>query len=316
LVRESELGFFFVGIVLFVVFSLLSHGTFDSLQNWGGIESSVAELGIVTIGVALLMIAGEFDLSVGANFAFAALVMAMMIHDGYSSIEALAVALGIGAGIGLVNGVVTVFLRIPSFIATLGTFFVWTGVTLVVTSGETVTILPPAPRLLAVLGGTVGDQMRSELFWWLGIALVVGLVLHRTVTGNWLFAIGGRVLAAREAGVPVARTRILAFVICGVLAAFAGAVQLGHLDSMSASFGSSYQLEAIAAAVIGGCALTGGRGSILGAAVGTVILEMLDSGLILSGVSPYWYEAVVGAILILAVAMHNRIGTLAHGPES
>jgi simple sugar transport system permease protein len=313
--RQRELGIIAVGVVLFVVFSVASHGTFDSFQTWGGIASNAAELGIVAVGVGFLMISGEFDLSVGANFAFSALAMAIMIHDGYPPVEALLVDLGIGLGIGLLNGLITVLLNIPSFIATLGTFFLWSAVTLIVTSGETVTILPPTPSLLNVLGGLMGDQIRYEVLWWLGIAIVVGLVLQRTVTGNWIYAIGGRRLAAREAGVAVARTRILAFMLCGMLAAFAGAVQLGHLGSMAAGFGSTYQLEAIAASVVGGCALTGGRGSILGVVVGTIILQMLDSGLILSGVSPYWYEAVVGIIIILAVAMHARIGSLAHGAE-
>jgi simple sugar transport system permease protein len=316
LLRQREAGIVLVGIVLFIIFSVLSHGTFDSLQNWGAITSAAAELGIVTVGVALLMISGEFDLSVGANFSFAALVMAIMIQDHYSTILALLAALGIGVGIGLVNGVVTVFLDIPSFITTLGTFFLWTGVTLIVTGGETVTILPPTPLMLNVLGNPVVNQFRAELFWWLGLAAIIGVVLHRTITGNWFFAVGGKRSAAVEAGVPVTRTRILAFVICGLFAAFAGAVQLGHLDSMSASFGTTYQLEAIAAAVVGGCALMGGRGSMLGAVVGTLILEMLDSGLILSGVSPYWYEAVVGIILILAVAMHTRVGRLTRGAEA
>ena len=315
LIRQREAGIVGVGALLFIIFSVLSHGDFDSLENWGGISSGAAELGLVTVGVSLLMICGEFDLSVGANFSFAALVMATMIQDHYPALEALLVDLAIGAGIGLLNGLVTVFLNIPSFITTLGTFFLWTGVTLIVTGGETVTILPPAPLMLSVLGGTLTGQIRTEVLWWLGIAAVAGLVLHRTVTGNWFYAVGGKRSAAVEAGVPVTRTRILAFMICGVLAAFAGAVQLGHLGSMSASFGTTYQLEAIAAAVVGGTALMGGRGSMLGAVVGTVILEMLDSGLILSGVSPYWYESVVGVIVILAVAMYTGLGRLTRGGE-
>ena len=314
LLRQRELGIALVAIILFVLFSLLSHGTFDSVQNWAAIGSATAELGIVTVGVSLLMVSGEFDLSVGANFAFAALVMALMIHDGYPPLEALGADIGIGIGVGLLNGLVTVMLDIPSFITTLGTFFLWSGVTLLVTGGQTVTILNP-PGVLTALGGSVSGQIRAEIFWWLGAGLVIGLLLHRTVTGNWLFAVGGKRFAARETGVPVVRTRVIAFVICGVLAAFAGAVQLGHLDSMSASFGSTYQLEAIAASVVGGCALTGGRGSILGAMIGTVVLQMLDNGLILSGVSPYWYESVVGVIVIAAVALHVRIGRLTRGAE-
>lgn len=315
LFRQRELGIIMVGIVLFVVFSIASHGEFDSFGTWGAIGSNAAELGIVAVGVGFLMVSGEFDLSVGANFAFSALAMAIMMHDGYPAYQALLVDLGIGLGIGLLNGLVTVLLNIPSFIATLGTFFLWSAVTLIVTSGETVTILPPTPTLLNVLGGVMARTIRYEVLWWLGIALIVGVVLQGTVMGNWIYAIGGKRLAAREAGVAVARTRILAFVLCGMLAAFAGAVQLGHLGSMSPGFGATYQLEAIAASVVGGCALTGGRGSILGVVVGTIILQMLDSGLILSGVSPYWYEAVVGVIIILAVTMHSRIGTLAHGAE-
>jgi len=315
ILRQRELGIIAVGVILFIVFSIASGGTFDSFQTWGGIGSSAAELGIVAVGVGFLMISGEFDLSVGANFAFAALVMAIMIHDGYPPIYGLLADLGIGIGIGLLNGIVTVFLNIPSFIATLGTYFLWSAVVLIVTAGTTVTILPPTPTLLNVFGGIMGDQLRWEIVWWLGIALVFGILLHRTVTGNWIFAIGGKRMAAREAGVAVGRTRILAFVLCGLLAAFAGAVQLGHLDSMSAGYGTSYQLEAIAASVVGGCALTGGRGSILGVVVGTIILQMLASGLILSGVSPYWYQAVVGIIIIVAVAMHARVGSLVHGAE-
>ena len=315
LLRQREAGIVLVGVILFIVFSILSHGNFDSLENWGGIGSDAAELGLVTVGVSLLMICGEFDLSVGANFSFAALVMAIMIQDHYPPLEALLVDLAIGAGIGLLNGLVTVFLDIPSFITTLGTFFLWTAVTLIVTGGVTVTILPPSPTLLKVLGGSLSGQIRTEVLWWLGVAAVAGIMLHRTVTGNWIYAVGGKRSAAIEAGVPVTRTRIVAFTICGILAAFAGAVQLGHLGSMSASFGTTYQLEAIAAAVVGGCALMGGRGSMLGAVVGTIILEMLDSGLILSGVSPYWYEAVVGIILILAVAMHTRLGRLTRGGD-
>jgi simple sugar transport system permease protein len=316
LLRQREAGIVVVGVALFAIFSVLSSGSFDSVQTWGGISSTASELGIVTVGVTLLMICGEFDLSVGANFSFAALVMAMMLQDHHNTLLALLTDLAIGAGIGLLNGVVTVFLAIPSFITTLGTFFLWTGITLIVTGGETVTILPPAPSVLNVLGGQLSGQVRVEVLWWLGLALLVGVVLQRTVIGNWFYAVGGKRTAAVEAGVPVRRTRIVAFVICGVFAGFAGAVQLGHLGSMSASFGTTYQLEAIAAAVVGGTALAGGRGSMLGAVVGTVMLEMLDSGLILSGVSPYWYEAVIGAILILAVAMHTRIGQIVRGAEA
>lgn len=306
LVRQREFGIVIAAIVLFLAFSLFSHGRFLSTHNWATILMSSSELGVVAVGVGFLMVTGEFDLSVGVNFAFSAMVMAKMLEQGSNSLLALCLALALGALIGLVNGAITVYLKIPSFVTTLGTWLFWSGILLVVSGGATITIQNP-PLVMRLLGTPIAREFNSEILWWIAIAIGAGLLLHRSVFGNWAYAVGGKRLAARESGVPVVRTRMLAFVLTGVLAAFAGALQLSHLGSMSASYGSSYQLEAIAAAVVGGCALTGGRGSIFGVVTGTVILEMLSSGLILSGVSTYWYESAVGMIVILAVAMHTRI---------
>jgi simple sugar transport system permease protein len=310
--RQRESGIILAGIIIFVIFSVTSGGQFDTASTWGTIVGSAAELGIVTVGVAMLMVGGDFDLSVGANFAFSALVMAIMIQHGYPAAAGLVVAAAIGAGIGLLNAFATLYFDIPSFVATLGTWLLWSGITLVVAGGATITVFSSSP-VLRVLGGPLFGQFSFEGVWWLVLAIVVGVVLHRTVFGNWVFAVGGRRQAAYEAGVRVARTRTLNFVACGLLAALAGAVTLGHLSSMAESYGTYYQLYAIAAAVVGGCALYGGRGSIFGAVIGSVILSMLDTGLILSGVSTYWYQAVVGIIVVLAVAMHTRVGRLIRG---
>ncbi len=310
--RHRESGIILAALLLLVLFSITSGGTFLGASNWGTIADSSAELGIVTVGVAMLMIGGDFDLSVGANFAFSALVMAKMINAGDPVIAGLVVALAIGAGIGLLNGLITIFLDIPSFVATLGTWLLWGGVTLVIAGGATVTVFTHS-AILDVMGGTLVGSLHWEAVWWIVVAIVIGVVLHRTVLGNWVFAVGGRRVAASQSGVPVVRTRMINFVVCGTLAALAGAVTFAHLQSMAESYGNYYQLYAIAAAVVGGCALYGGRGSILGAVVGALILSMLDSGLILSGVSTYWYQAVIGVIVILAVAMHTRLGQLARG---
>ncbi|MGH9066871.1 MAG: ABC transporter permease [Acidimicrobiales bacterium] len=312
LLRQRESGIILAGIIIFVIFALASGGKFVTLGNWASIAGSAAELGIVTVGVAMLMVGGDFDLSVGSNFAFSAMVMAIMIQDGYPVLAGLVVAAAIGAGIGLLNAFVTIYFDIPSFVATLGTWLLWSGVTLIVAGGATITVFTKS-TVLSVLGGPLTGQFSWEAVWWLFIALVVGVVLHRTVLGNWIFGVGGRKQAAYEAGVRVTRTRTINFMICGLLAALAGAVTLGHLNSMAESYGTFYQLYAIAAAVVGGCALYGGKGSIFGAVIGSVILSMLDSGLILSGVSTYWYQAVVGIIVVLAVAMHNRVGRLVRG---
>jgi simple sugar transport system permease protein len=314
LVRTREIGIAVAGFLLFVLFTIFSHGQFLSLRNWTVIATSAAELGIVSVGVALLMIGGDFDLSVGANFGFSGVIMALMIAHGYPGVLALLACLAIGAGIGLVNGLVTIVFSIPSFITTLGTWLLFTGINLIIQGGETISILKYS-NVLHILGGSLYGDFTWGAVWWLFTALIIGILLHRTAFGNWVFAIGGNKMAAREAGVPVTYARIMNFVICGITASLAGAITLGNLQSMQVGYGSTYQLESIAASVVGGCALTGGVGSILGAVIGTVILSMLDSGLLLSGASPYWYEALVGVIVILAVAMHTKIGHFGRGRE-
>lgn len=312
LLRSRESSIIAAALVLVILFAITSGGKFLASGTWGSILSSAAELGIVTIGVSMLMIGGDFDLSIGANFSFSALLMATMMGQGLPGIVALLVALGMGLGIGLLNGLITVFLQIPSFVATLGTWLIWIGVTLIVTGGSTVTITRNSP-MLNILGGPAFGIVRWEDVWWVVIGIIMAVVLHRTPYGNAVYAVGGHSQAAREAGIPVRRVRIMNFMICGLLATVAGVVQLGHLQSMASSYGDYYQLYAIAAAVVGGMVLTGGRGSILGALIGSLILSMLDAGLVLSGVSTFWYQAVIGMIVIVSVAIHTRLGRMVSG---
>ncbi|MCY0900390.1 MAG: ABC transporter permease [Firmicutes bacterium] len=314
IVRSRDSSIVLAAAILVLLFSLTSGGQFLQGSTWPTILSSTAELGIVTIGVALLMIGGDFDLSVGANFSFSALIMATLMEHGESGLVGMLVALGIGLFIGFLNGIITVFLAIPSFVATLGTWLIWEGVTLVVTGGSTITVFQRSV-VLNLLGGVLVGGIRWEVLWWVVIGIVVSIVLYRTPFGNAVFAVGGRAQSAREAGVPVRRIRVISFTVCGLLAAVAGVVQFGHLQSMASSYGEYYQLYAIAAAVVGGTVLTGGRGSIVGTMLGSLILSMLDAGLILSGVSTFWYQAVIGAIVIVAVAMHTRLSRLVRGGD-
>lgn len=312
LARQRDAGIILAGIVIFVIFSITSGGQFLRLSNWVSIAESSAELGIITLGVAMLMVGGDFDLSVGANFAFTAMLSAQLIQNGAPVIVGFLVAVAVGAVIGLLNGFVTIYFEIHSFVATLGTWLLWSGVSLIIAGGATITIFTKS-EVLNILGGPLVARFSWEALWWLVLAVIVAVVLHRTVFGNWIYAVGGNRQAASETGVRVKRTRIINFVICGVLASLAGEVTLAHLHSMAESYGQFYQLYSIAAAVVGGCALYGGKGSILGAVIGTIILSMLSSGLVLSGVSTYWYQAAVGIIVILAVAMHTRVGRIVTG---
>lgn len=301
---QRELGILAALLVVFAIFWILAGSTFVNFSTWGSIVDSAAELGIVVLGVGALMITGEFDLSVGANYAFTAMVAAILINDHWPTAVALFVGVALGAFIGFVNGLVTVVLDIPSFITTLGTFLFWSGITLLATGGGMpVSDFNPS-TLLNLLGGPLVGQFRWEAVWWVVLAVAIGLFLHRTAFGNWMYATGGQRRVAQAVGVPVNKVRILVFTLCGVTAAMAGMVSFAHLSSMAPSYGQNLELEAIAAAVVGGCSLFGGVGSIVGALIGTLLLSMLAVGLVLAGASSLWYETFVGVIVILAVAMH------------
>lgn len=304
--RQRELGILLAAICIFAVFGILAGSNFVSIATWSGILNSASELGIIAVGVTMLMIAGEFDLSVGANYAFTAMIVAMLMTAGVNQLLAFLVGMALACTIGLANGLITVYLDIPSFITTLGTFLFWSGITLLVTGGMPVTDFKHS-WLLTALAGVMAGRLRVESLWWLAMVIGFGLVLHRTPFGNWVFATGGRRAAARAVGVAVNRVRILCFVICGMLAGFAGIVSFAHLYSMSPSYGQDLELDAIAAAVVGGASLFGGQGTMFGAALGTIVLSMLSVGLVLSGASSLWYETFVGVIVVAAVAMHVRV---------
>lgn len=308
LLAQREVGILAALVVIFVIFWILAGSNFVNFGTWGSIVDSAAELGIVVLGVTGLMITGEFDLSVGANYAFTAMVAAILITDHWPTPIALLLGVVLGAFIGLLNGLLTVYLDIPSFITTLGTFLFWSGITLLATGGGMPVSDFNSSGVLNALGGTLIGQFRWEAVWWLVLAVVTGLLLHRTAFGNWMYATGGQRRVAQAVGVPVDRVRVLAFVGCGVTAALAGMMSFAHLYSMAPSYGQDLELEAIAAAVVGGCSLFGGVGSIIGALVGTLLLSMLDVGLVLAGASSLWYETFVGIIVIAAVAMHIRVG--------
>ena len=304
---QVEVKIFLAFALVFVVFLILAGSQFVTGQTWSGIMNSGAELGIVALGVAVLMIAGEFDLSVGTTFALTGMVVGMMLNAHTApGVIVLLVGLAIGAGIGLLNGLITVFLRIPSFITTLGTWLFWGGITLLVHSGLPVSYFGNS-SFVNVFGGRIGGtQFRWETIWWLALAVGVLVVMQRTRWGNWVHATGGSRKTAEAVGVDTRRVRLAAFMLAGVLASFAGIVSFSHLLSMAPDNGNNLQLNAIAAAVIGGTALTGGVGRIGGVFVGTVLLSMLSSGLVLAGASTTYYQIFVGLIVIAAVTMHSN----------
>jgi simple sugar transport system permease protein len=308
---KRDLGVLVSLCLVAVAFQLASHGIFFELGNLGGVFSLAAETGLVAIGATLLVIAGEFDLSVGSMFAVAGMLFALLCTKaGLSGPLAAAVVLVVASVIGAINGWITLRAQIPSFITTLGTLMILRGAVLGVSGGWPISWDGDASSFMQWMAGSISpahETIRLSSLWWLCLGAGATVLLRRSAFGNWLYATGGNSGAARAAGIPVDRVKVTAFVLSAALAALAGIVQFSRLGSFSPTYGEGMELDAIAAAVIGGSSLYGGKGGIIGTLLGTLLVSMVASGLVLAGAPVYWYRVFVGAILIAAVVVNRKV---------
>jgi simple sugar transport system permease protein len=289
-------------LVMFVIaFEARSGGYFLSLQNLRGVLGLLPEVGMVGIGVTILMICGEFDLSVGSVFALAPMAMTLMMNAGIAFLPAILISLVIAAGIGAVNGLVTLRFGIPSFITTLGMMFMARSITVVISGGFPPLLPDNTPAW--VFTQFIGPHLifRLSFLWFLGIALLAGWMMSSSNLGNWIKATGGHLEAAISMGIPTWRVKVFCFVLCATLAGFAGIIQVLRLGSPLPSIGEGLELQAIAAAVIGGAALTGGIGTVGGAIVGAMLVRAIDNGLVMTQVDANWFGFAIGLLTILAV---------------
>lgn len=214
-------------------------------------------------------------------------------------------ALFASAGIGFLNGLITVRAKIPSFITTLGTMMFWRGILLAVTGGFPVSYFPAAtPTMFLILNGKFAGQFRASALWFLGIILILNIILVRTRYGNAVYATGGSRDAARVLGVDTDKVKIINFIISALLAGLAGSIQFARFFSVDPMRGQGLELEAIAATVIGGTLLTGGAGNLIGTLFGVLLMAMVRSGLVQAGAPAYWYQAFVGLIVVVAVIVN------------
>jgi simple sugar transport system permease protein len=263
-------------------------------------------LGIVALGVGLLMIAGEFDLSVGANYILSSVVMAQLSYnDGMSVWLAALIGLGCGLGIGLLNGVITLYLKIPSFIATLGTMGIWEAAVLFV-HGATAQTFAPVGVFMGLTNGSFG-VLSAAMIWFAVLSVAGWAFLQRHRLGNHLFAIGGDRQAAIAAGVPVRKVKLMAFGLTGLLAALAGIIAAAQVGDVSPTSDSTLPLQAIAACVIGGALLSGGKGTILGIFLGSCLIYWIQDVLLLLGAPGYYLTAFVGALIIAAAVVYQNL---------
>jgi simple sugar transport system permease protein len=300
--QKPELAGVLLMVVLVIFFQIRSDYVFLSTNNIRGILGILPETALVAVGVTLLMICGEFDLSVGSVFALMPMTMAVLVVAGVPFWLAIIIALAMCAAIGFINGWITITFDIPSFITTLGMMFMARSLTVVVSGGFPPRIRPgEVPSWVFVGFIDEGGLIRASVIWFVAIAVLIGLILSRTNFGNWVRATGGFMPAAQAMGIPTAKVKIACFMICSVLAGFAGMIQSLRLNSFLPSIGEGMELQAVAAAVIGGTSLMGGIGSILGGLIGATLIRVIDNGMVMSQVDSNWFKFAVGALTIFAV---------------
>jgi len=275
--------------------------SFANIQN--ALYTIPIEVGIPALGVGVLMIAGEFDLSVGINYVFSSIVMAQLAKNGMNVCLAALIGLLIGTGIGLLNGLITLQLKIPSFITTLGTSFFWLAATFFVHGASSQPFFPD-PAFAAFTAGSLG-VIPVTFLWWVALAIAFWVLLQRSWIGNHIYAIGGNKQAAVATGVRVNMTKLLAFCLAGTTAALGGILAASYIGNIAPSNGEALALEAIAACVIGGLALSGGRGTILGIVLGSALIFWIRDVLLLLGAPGFYIDAPIGILIIGAVAVYE-----------
>ncbi|WAL49503.1 ABC transporter permease [Rhodococcus pyridinivorans] len=292
-------------IVMVVVFAALEPQFMDG-SNLVNVARQSVFLLFITLGQMIVLIHAQLDLSVGATVAATSVLVATATREVVPAASVpvgLLVGLGAGVAIGLVNGAIVAFGRVPSFMATLGTTSVLTGLALIISNGAPVTGIPLT--FSDILGTSRILGIPVSVLLGLATIAVIGLLLGRSRIGRDMYAIGGNAEAARAAGIDVRRTMLIGFVLCSVLAALAGVLLTARVGSGEASLGGSYVMLSIAAAVLGGTSLFGGEGKVWRVVVGVLFLGVLSNGMNLLHVSSYVQQLVIGAVLICAVGLER-----------
>ena len=306
--RQREASILVVVVILAIYFGI-SSANFISLQNIGVIAQYLSATAIIAVGEVFLLICGEIDLSVGSVFALAPFVAYFANQAGIPLWLSIIIALLVSLAVGAVNGFVTIVFKIPSLIATLGTQFLLSGIALTMSGGE-----PVIPPHVGAINQVMGAGQYSELIWAIIIAVVFQIVLSFTRWGMHTVATGGNLLGASEAGVNVNRIKVGNFMLASTLAGLAGIMEGFRIDSFDPlAGGTTIMFSAVAGAVIGGTALMGGVGTVIGAFLGVLALSILNDGFTLLGVSAYTYDIILGLAILVAMIVNLRVSAWREG---
>jgi ribose/xylose/arabinose/galactoside ABC-type transport system permease subunit len=309
-----RMGGLFVAIILVALVMFVLKPNSANLDVGISVLRAMSSVAIMSLGLLLVIVVGEIDLSFGAMYGLGANVLAVLwIVNGMPVYLALVAAIAVGAIGGIFNGFLVTRLKIPSFIVTLGSYNLLYGVSLWISHTSTFNPAYPPPgadvpesqlNFFTGLTASFGSRPISlEVFWMIGIAIIVALLLHRSLFGFRLMAIGGNPVAAQLARLPVAKYKILAFMLSGILAAIAGILDFSFIQTVQPNSGLSFTFPVFAAVIIGGASLAGGKGTVLGTMAGALLLAELQQGLALLSPGPHVQQLFLGAVTIGAVAL-------------
>lgn len=302
-INFSSYMVYIIFLVVMLIFALWLGGKFFSPSNILNITRQTAMISVMAVAMTLIIAMGHIDLSIGAIVALSALISGLVLRETNSIFLSLIASLGMGALVGACNGLFVVKLKIPAFLATLGVSSIIRGIAMWSTNTSAVPIFNKTFNHVFGNGTFLGIPI---LFLWTIAALLIGsFVLNKTAFGKKVLAIGGNSVAAKYTGVNVARTTTAVFVIMGIVAAFAGNLYAGKMQAARYTFGEGVEMSVIAAVILGGTSMAGGTGTIIGAVVGSLLIGMINNGLIIGGLEVAQQIIVQGIIIIIAVALGN-----------
>jgi simple sugar transport system permease protein len=316
LFRRVEVGALIGAAVVWFFFAAVAPTNWLTITGLARVLDPAATLGIMAVAVALLMIGGEFDLSAGVITGSTGLIAGMLAVGLHMNIwPAALIALAFALAVGFINGTMVVKTRLPSFIVTLATFFILRGANVGVTrlafnqvqvgGIDKAAGFMQARQFFDAEFALFGATFRTSTLWWIGFTVIAAWVLQRTRYGNWIFAAGGDATAARNVGVPADRVKVALFMTTAAAGWLVGMMSIMRLRSAVASEGIGQEFVYIISAVIGGCLLTGGYGSVIGAAIGAVIFGMARVGIVFAGWDTDWFYSFLGIMLLVAVLVNN-----------
>lgn len=315
LLRRPEAGAFLGLVAVLVFFAFFGGFTFLQIAGLSSWLNVAANLGIIAIPVGLLMIAGELDISVGAMVPAGAMTTAIISgHFGLPIGFGIGAALAFGLVVGLVNGLMVIRTAVPSLIVTLGSLFAVQGLILglsVLVTKSTSVALKTDGLAKALFGDFIAGQLQVMFGWWILVTIAYVFFVHYSRYGNWIFAMGGDKVSARNAGIPTSRLTILLFVLSSVSATFVGICQAILYNSAQVSGGQSFIFNSIISVVVGGVLLTGGFGSVVGIFFGTITFAIVTQGIYYTDFDRNWSSLIIGVLLLLAVLMNNTFRKMA-----